>query len=57
MPVYQYKCNKCEQEFVVPHPMGDTTVHKCKQCDEPLQRLFNIGAVAFKGGGWGSSNS
>lgn len=53
MPVYDFKCPKCESTFSIHNnidaPVPDAP--KCK-CGEQMTRIYNLGAVTFKGSGF-----
>ena len=55
MPLYSYKCPQCEKVITLDHGMMDEKIHRCKDCIENpiLKKLPGVGAVSFKGGGWG----
>ena len=51
MPVYDFKCNKCEhvfeliQKYLDPHP-------KCEKCEEPTIKIISSTTFVLKGDGW-----
>jgi putative FmdB family regulatory protein len=53
MPIYLYKCPKCAGKQEISHPMLDTPQIICPNCSIPTEKLPGVGAVSFKGGGWG----
>ena len=53
MPYYVYKCNQCGHKQEVDHPMMDTPTFICPKCSTVMAKLPGIGAVTFKGSGWG----
>ena len=57
MPIYEYHCPKCEDVVRVKLPLDSQDVPECVNCEVPLKKNWNIGAVSFKGNGWGSSNN
>jgi putative FmdB family regulatory protein len=51
MPIYEYMCGKCNNEFEYLMLGGDSTV-SCPDCDgEKVERLMS--ACSFKSGGGG----
>jgi putative FmdB family regulatory protein len=55
MPLYTYKCPECDARTTLDHPMMDERKFKCEACSNTptLIKLPGVGAVSFKGGGWG----
>ncbi len=52
MPIYEYKCKKCGNEFEVFHKMSDTEVKSCKFCRGPVQKLISLSSFQLQGSGW-----
>jgi putative FmdB family regulatory protein len=52
MPLYEYKCQKCEDVFEVMQRFSDEplTVHEI--CGGAVERLLSAPALQFKGSGW-----
>jgi putative FmdB family regulatory protein len=52
MPLYEYRCEKCEGviEVLQKHSAKPLTVHDT--CGGPLERLISTSALHFKGSGW-----
>jgi putative FmdB family regulatory protein len=53
MPLYTYKCPDCEEKVTKDHGMMDDPKFVCEKCETTLKKLPGVGAVSFKGGGWG----
>lgn len=53
MPIYEFKCNKCEA--VTEEAFDFHTEHKviCKKCEQPMNKLYQATPAIFRGGGWG----
>ncbi len=51
MPVYEYRCTACSNEFEYEHRMSEKKT-TCEQCGGELERLISRTSFAFKGGGW-----
>jgi putative FmdB family regulatory protein len=52
MPTYLYSC-ECGNESEVFHEMTATVRIVCPNCVDQMSRKPSIGAVMFKGTGWG----
>ena len=53
MPIYLYKCPECQEKQEKDHGMADSPTFTCAKCDVALKKIPGVGAVSFKGGGWG----
>lgn len=40
MPVYQYRCNDCNIEVEIIHPMNDTMTYVCRKCEKPITKVI-----------------
>jgi putative FmdB family regulatory protein len=52
MPIYEYRCQDCSQEFERMQRFSDPAVDTCPKCSGPVQRLISRSAFHLKGGGW-----
>lgn len=55
MPIYEYKCNACQQNFDKLQRMNDETIPECKDCNsaEDVVRLISTStSFQLKGTGW-----
>lgn len=53
MPIYEYKCGKCEHEFEALQKMSDEPLKTCPSCDQDaLIKKVSAAAFRLKGGGW-----
>lgn len=50
MPLYEYKCEACEEEFEVIRSSSDKEPEMCPVCGKEAEKLFSVFA---KGGGSG----
>src|SRR2546422_11738392 len=50
MPLYEYRCTRCDHLFEVHHEVGGTP-GPCPVCGGPARRGFSSGGVIFKGSG------
>jgi len=52
MPVYEYKCAQCDEQFEVIQKMSDDPLKECKSCGGELKKLITNTSFVLKGGGW-----
>ena len=53
MPIYEYKCSKCEYQFEVIQRFSDNPVESCPECNEKsVKKLVSAPSFRLKGGGW-----
>ena len=53
MPIYEYKCLKCEHQFEVIQSFSDNPVESCPECNQKsIQKLVSAPSFRLKGGGW-----
>jgi len=53
MPIYEYKCQSCENELEKLQRISDPPLMDCPACDEPaLRRLISAAGFRLKGAGW-----
>ena len=53
MPIYEYKCLKCEHQFEVIQRFTDNPLENCPECNnKSLQKLVSAPSFRLKGGGW-----
>ena len=53
MPIYEYRCKKCDHLFERIQRLAERPIRKCPECGEAaLEKLISRGAVHFKGTGW-----
>ncbi len=53
MPIYEYKCTKCDHQLEKLQKMSDDPLKKCPECGkEALQKLISAAGFRLKGGGW-----
>jgi hypothetical protein len=53
MPLYTYKCIPCDSTEVIDHGMYDSPEILCKKCKSKMTKIPGVGAVSFRGTGWG----
>jgi len=52
MPLYEYKCDRCESVFEVMQKFSDDPLTVHENCGGSLERLLSSPAIQFKGSGW-----
>jgi putative FmdB family regulatory protein len=52
MPIYEYKCTKCERQFEVSQKISDPLLKECNICGGELKKLITGTSFVLKGGGW-----
>ena len=53
MPTYEYVCRECETKITETRNISDPEPsHMCEKCGNKMNKVFNLGAVSFKGSGF-----
>ena len=53
MPIYEYKCSKCEHQFEIIQRISDIPIEVCPECNQPsVNKLVSAPSFRLKGGGW-----
>ncbi len=52
MPIYEYQCKKCGDEFDAIQGFSDKPLKKCKKCGGSLHKLISECSFHLKGTGW-----
>ena len=52
MPIYEYRCKKCNDQIEVFQKLSDKPPTKCKRCGGRMEKQFSRTSVQFKGEGW-----
>lgn len=52
MPIYEYKCERCEKVFEVRQKFSDEPLTTHDECGGAVHRLLSAPAFQFKGSGW-----
>jgi putative FmdB family regulatory protein len=52
MPVYEYKCESCENQFELRQKFSDAPASECPSCGGQVKKLISSTAFSLKGGGW-----
>ena len=55
MPVYEYQCNACGDQFELRRKFSDDPVNECPKCGGEVTKLISSSTgFSLKGGGWHS---
>jgi len=52
MPIYEFRCTKCNATIEVFQKLADKSPTRCKKCGGRLEKMISAAAVQFKGEGW-----
>ncbi len=52
MPLYEYRCESCDQVIEVLQKFSDDPLSTCTSCGGGLERLISPPGLHFKGSGW-----
>ncbi len=52
MPVYEYQCKACGNQFELRQKFSDAPATECPQCGGEVAKLISATAFTLKGGGW-----
>src|SRR5690349_2108624 len=52
MPLYEYKCSKCEKIHEVMQKFSDPALETCPECGGSVSKLMSLTSFALKGSGW-----
>ncbi len=52
MPLYEYKCNKCGNQFEKIEGYSAAETQKCPKCGGKADRMISAAGIQFKGSGW-----
>jgi putative FmdB family regulatory protein len=52
MPIYEYKCQKCGEEFEVFQGISSPPVKSCKFCKGAVRKMMSLSSFHLKGSGW-----
>lgn len=52
MPIYEYRCDSCENIHEVMQKFSDPLLEKCPECGSAVEKLMSLSAFALKGSGW-----
>ncbi len=52
MPIYEYQCEKCENQFEMLQKITAEPLKECPDCSGPVHKLISSTSFVLKGGGW-----
>jgi len=53
MPIYEYHCDSCDENFDAIQKFSDAPLSVCRQCGaEGVRKLLSAPSFRLKGGGW-----
>jgi putative FmdB family regulatory protein len=52
MPIYEYKCDKCQKIVEVMQKFTDKPLSRCPSCGGRVSRLISNCSFQLKGSGW-----
>jgi putative FmdB family regulatory protein len=52
MPIYEYHCDACGNEFEEMQKFSDAPIDKCPRCGGHSRRLISQSTFVLKGTGW-----
>lgn len=52
MPIYEYVCDSCDDNFEIEQRMSDEALTECTRCKGKIRRVFNSSPIIFKGSGF-----
>ena len=52
MPVYEYQCQSCGNQFELRQKFSDPPASECPSCKGEVKKMISSAAFTLKGGGW-----
>lgn len=52
MPVYEYLCGTCGNDFEIKQSFSEAALTVCPRCGNKIHRVPQAAGVVFKGSGW-----
>ena len=52
MPIYEYRCLKCEKEQEFIQKFSDDPLTTCPECGGTLEKMISANSFVLKGSGW-----
>ena len=52
MPLYEYQCKSCNNNFELRQKFSDAPASECPECGGPVEKLISQSGFSLKGGGW-----
>ena len=52
MPVYEYRCNACNNQFELRQKFSDPPADRCSKCGGTVRKIVSATSFSLKGAGW-----
>jgi putative FmdB family regulatory protein len=52
MPIYEYRCTSCQDDFEVTQKISDAPLEECPKCQGRLEKMISQSSFVLKGTGW-----
>ncbi|MFA4875320.1 MAG: zinc ribbon domain-containing protein [bacterium] len=52
MPIYEYNCKSCGNQFECMQRITEPPIAPCPKCGSTADRIISMTSFALKGGGW-----
>ncbi len=56
MPIYEYHCSSCNDDFEVSQKITEDPLSECPKCGGKVEKLISQTSFVLKGGGWYASD-
>src|SRR5689334_22524150 len=52
MPIYEYRCNACNNQFELRQKFSDPPADRCSKCGGTVHKIVSATSFSLKGAGW-----
>ncbi len=52
MPMYEYRCQSCNNQFELRQKFSDAPATECPKCGGQVEKMISQTAFSLKGAGW-----
>jgi len=52
MPIYEYRCLKCKNDFEAMQKFSDEPITSCPKCGSAVKKMMSNTSFMLKGSGW-----
>jgi len=52
VPIYEYQCTECGEDFEAFQKINDKPLTQCKFCNSRVEKLISHSSFQLKGNGW-----
>lgn len=52
MPIYEFRCDRCDTLFEQILPIDDRGKKRCPECGKPARRVISRSSFRLRGSGW-----